>query len=120
MKLHDMNTVELKNTLCRLVGPMCRIAEDERTQAAFDALAQDRLSRLPLLKGLSAVMAELAPILLQRHWDDMLQIASAVTGKSVGELRAQNGIATVAEFISCLDEDLGAFFSFAADSAQKT
>lgn len=118
MKLCDMNAEELRNALFRLTEPVCHVMADDRVQTAFDALSREKVDQLPLLKGLRVMLGELSPLLFQRHWMDMLEITSVLTGKPVRELQAQNGIATMADLLSCMEEDLGAFFSSAADFPQ--
>lgn len=120
MKLREMNTEEFCAALCALTGPMCRIAEDEKAQAAFDALMTAELTKLPVLKAWSMLVATLVPVLLQSHAEDTYAMTAILTGKTVQELRAQSGLQTLSELRACWDEDLAAFFSFAGCTAQAT
>ncbi len=119
MKLQEMNAEEFRQMLCRMVEPMCRIAEDEGVQEALEQLWSADLKRLPLGQGLAALIRELAPVLLQRHWADTLELLSICTGKDRAVLRAQNGMETARELAACAQEVLVDFFSYAAGSARK-
>ncbi len=119
MKLQEMNAEELRQALCRMVEPMCRIAEDAGVQEALERLWSADLKRLPLGQGLAALVRELAPVLLQRHWMDTLELLSICTGKDCAVLRAQNGMDTARELATCAREVLVDFFPCAAGSARK-
>lgn len=88
-------------------------------QEALERLWSADLKHLPLGQGLTALVRELAPVLLQRHWADTLELLSICTGKDRAALRAQNGMDTARELAVCAREVLVDFFSYAAGSARK-
>ncbi len=119
MKLSEMNTEQLLNALCDLTEPICRMAEDERTQDALDALTEAELTALPPLKAGALLLSTLSPLLLQTHREDALRVLSALTGETVQTLRTQNGLITLRQVMDCWEGELAAFFSSAAGSARK-
>ena len=110
MKLTEMNTEQLTRTLCALAGPVCRIAEDVRVQAAMAALAEAGLGELPLNEAVPMLIANLVPVMLGTHAEEVWQIAAALTGKQEAEIRAQSGLQTIDELRRVWSEELIDFF----------
>lgn len=107
-----MDTERLREALCVMAGPMCRIAEDPHTQEALDALTDD-LAGQPPLRVWAILVSNLVPLLLRDHADDVYAIAAVLTDTDERHLRAQNGLLTMSELRACWDEGIADFFSSA-------
>lgn len=118
MKLRDMSTEALRNTLCALTGPLCTLAEDPAVQEAFDSLAQTGGSGKRPLQAWAAIVSTLTPLLLQRHRAETLAVASVLLDRPAGELLAQNGLETLCQLRESLDGELLDFFACAAGMAE--
>lgn len=67
----------------------------------------------------SSFFGKIAPALLDAHFDDTVEIVSAMTGKTAQEVRDQNGMQTIMDIKSFLDEDFVNFFGSSVAQAQK-
>lgn len=111
MKLSEMNTVQLADALVKIAAPIERIGKDEKlNEQMAEAVAKLRAGGMTRLQHNAAMLGMLIPALLERHRADTLAILSALTGKSIEELNAQNGMQTLKEAKACMDEDLMGFF----------
>lgn len=114
MKISEMNTEQLAACLCKIAPALERIGMDEATNKAFAALS-GKLEGGTRMQQLAQMIGKLVPALLGDHFDDVVIIVSAMTGKSEDGVRAQNGFMTIRDVQGFFDEDfLGFFRSFAA------
>lgn len=102
MKLSQMNTEELADALCRLAGPFCRIARDERVIAA--------MTETEKRERLWETAEKLAPLLLREHREDAAEILGVLTGKEKEEILRQNALETLQDIRECADKELTDFF----------
>ena len=115
MKLSEMNIDQLSDAMVMIAGPVERIASDPDAEKALESLSGDGT-----MSKFGAMVGRFVPLLLKTHRDDVLTILSAMTGKDVGTLRAQNGMQTIREARECVDKDLIDFFgSFASTDTRK-
>lgn len=117
MKLSEMNTQQLAVCLCKIAPALERIGMDEGTNRAFAALS-GKLEGGTRMQQLAQMFGALVPALLGTHFDDMVTIVAAMTGKTEEGVRAQNGFATIRDVKSFFDEDFLDFFKSSAAQEQ--
>lgn len=115
MKLSQMNTEELANALCRLAGPFCRIARDERVVAAMAETEKRGTAR----ERLFGTAEKLFPLLLQEHREDAAEILGVLTGKEKEKILRQSALETLRDIRECADGELTDFF-LSAGRTRKT
>lgn len=111
MKLSEMNTVQMAKALCELAAPVGRLAEDVELMRGMADAGQGKNT---LGEKLGALLPKVIPALLDKHFDDVVLILSALTGKSGEVIRAQKGVQTIRDIQSCFDGDLLDFFKSSA------
>lgn len=109
MKLSEMNTIELSKTLCKLAEPIGRIGADAAINNIFKDFSKENNGKTLFQSGTEVYVA-IVPALLERHQEDTFSVISAMTGKSVDEIRAQNGMETIRDIKCFFDNDLMSFF----------
>lgn len=116
MKLSEMNTRQMAAALCALTQPMARIAKDEEIDKAMRSIAgkSEQMHSMTAFEKGATLMEELVPLMLGKHYDDAVEIISALTGKTAKEIDEQNGMQTVNDLLGSLD---GKFFDFFRSSA---
>ena len=119
MKLSEMNTQPLAACLCKIAPALERIGMDEATNRAFAALS-GKLDGGTRMQQLAQMVGALVPTLLGAHFDDIVIIVSAMTGKTEEGVRTQNGFATVRDVKSFFDEDFIDFFKSSAAQEQNS
>lgn len=119
MKLSEMDSVTKLKTLGRLIPVLSRICEDQAIFEAF-AAAKPRLEAAgnDKLQQWSAILSEVAPVLLDNHARDIVEIDMIMTGKSYEEVNAP-GNSLYADFASFLDKDMADFFMQSGRTAKK-
>lgn len=119
MKLSQLTTEALAEVLLRLTPPLCRIIQDESTLAALDEMSFTGLDTQPPLLSLARLWEKLAPLLLQRHAQDVYEALSILTEKPVESLRQQSGLTTLRDLLAIWDKQLTRFFSCAGSAEQE-
>lgn len=117
MKLFEMSTRDMARTLCSLTQPFANLCDDREVAQAMMALSNGMQG-----KGtgtLADIVARSVPVLLDRHYDDVVAILSALTGKTVEEINAQPGTETIADIRAVMDGDLTSFFSLSAPTGDR-
>ena len=109
MKLSEMNTQQLAACLCKIAEPVERIGTDEAVVKAMRDM-NVRLKDGTLMEKIAAMIGALVPTLLGTHFDDVVVIVAAMTGKTEDGVRAQNGFVTIRDIRSFFDEDFAGFF----------
>ena len=105
--------------LCKIAPALERIGMDEATNRAFAALS-GKLDGGTRMQQLAQMVGALVPTLLGAHFDDIVIIVSAMTGKTEEGVRTQNGFATVRDVKSFFDEDFIDFFKSSAAQEQNS
>ena len=115
MKLSEMNTKQLAAALCQLTRPMSRIATDDSLGRVFANVqhAMERNEHVSVMEK-TGMLLEAVPVLLQTHYDDVIQIVSIMTGKMAAEVEAQNGMEMIDEMRKCIDSQFMGFFRSSA------
>lgn len=117
MKLSEMNTQQLAACLCKIAPALERIGMDDGTNRAFAALS-GKLEGGTRMQQLAQMVGALVPALLGAHFDDVVTVVAAMTGKTEEGVRTQNGFATVCDVKSFFDEDFLDFFKSSAAQEQ--
>lgn len=110
MKLNEMTTDQLADCLLTISEPAGRICNDAKVEGFFKRAKAHEKDRTMLAVYGDALSSAL-PALLKNHREDVYTILSALTGKTVPEIAAQNGVATIIEAKRLLDKDLTDFFT---------
>ena len=119
MKLSEMTTKQFASAVCSMAIPMQNIAKDEEINRAFSAISgkgESGSDMTVLQKG--GLLLELVPLLLEKRFYDTVSIISVMTGKSVKEVEAQNGMQTLKDIRSFWDDDFACFFGRSADTVR--
>lgn len=117
MKLSDMNTVEMAKALCTLAVPVGNICSDiqllkDIAEAGKDENGNPASMTLGEMAG--KLLPKVVPSLLDKHFDDTCMILSALTGKTVQQIRKQKGMQTINDIVMCFDGSLLDFFKSSA------
>lgn len=116
MKLTAMRGDEAALVLCDLIEPASRILEDAKTADAFIALASLAERKMPPIAMTMAAVMALRPV-VKAHGDDLFEIAAALIGKELAEVKKQPLLKTVQEVRAVWTEDIRDFFTSSAPSA---
>lgn len=117
MKLSEMNTDQLAKCLCSLTAPAAEIMGDENVlRALADMGKRDGRTMLGLIADTARA---LVPLLLETHYNATVSILAAMTGKTAGAIRKQNGLQTIKEARACIDQDLIDFFKSSAPTEKQ-
>ena len=119
MKLSQLTTEQLADVLVRITPPLCRIARDQRTMAALDALSFDQLDAQPPLRSATLLWERLLPLLLTDLAEDVYAVLGVLTEKDPQVLRAQSAMTTLQDLASIWDGELLRFFTSAGSAAQE-
>lgn len=109
MRISEMNTKQAAQTLCMIAEPLSRIGEDESVNAFLKSLSSKKGSTMMQL--ISGAVAQIVPALLNTHFDDTVNVLSALTGKSANEIEQQNILVTMRDVRESIDKDLLDFFT---------
>ena len=120
MKLSEMNGEELSVCLCKIAEPIERIGFDAKTTAAFQEIANLSKNSMNNIQQASMMIGKFVPLLLGDHREDTFAILAAINGKTVEEIRNQNGMQTIKELKNALaDPDLMDFFTSSVHTVGK-
>lgn len=110
MKLSEMNSDQLSACLCKIAPALESIGMDEKFSDALKRIADKDKDLKPAQQG-AVMIGAFVPMLLGDHKDDTFAVLAALSGKTVKEIREQNGMQTIKEVKEALsDRDLMDFF----------
>lgn len=115
MKLSDMTTLQLKNTLVAITPHAHNILRDEEMKNLYNRkLTVKDVKSMSLSDvvdfGLDKIMG-FVPMLLDTHWSDVAAILAAVNMVTVAEIESQNGLTTMKQIREAIkDKNLRDFF----------
>ena len=120
MKLSEMNGEELSVCLCKIAEPIERIGFDKKTTETFQEIADLIKNGMNNIQQTSIMIGTCVPLLLGDHREDTFAILAAINGKTVEEIRSQNGMQTIKELKNALaDPDLMDFFTSSVRTVEK-
>ena len=106
-KIAEMTTDELAVCLCKAAEPISNLMEDEEVTTAFADLAKKMDGKGSVIGMFGAFVSVVVPALLgETHREDTYALLSAVDGKSVAEIKKQNGIKTAKDVWSLFMTDV--------------
>lgn len=112
MKLSEMNTDQMAEALCAMSAPVSRICEDVLINDDLKKLGEDmKAGGMTMMQKLGRTVAIWLPGLLKTRREDVYEILSILTGKSMKEIAEQNGMQTMKDVRESLDGELMNFFS---------
>lgn len=108
MKLSQMTTDQAADTLMQIAQPVSNIMHDKTMMGALEKLAKSNTENP--LKYIADNLGTVTVALLKTRRADVYDIISALSGKTVQEIAAQNFMVTLADVKDCMDGDLVNFF----------
>jgi len=116
MKISEMHGIDALTLLCDISVPAARVMQDPMMAQALKDMGKLDILHTPKVMLYAQIMTIFEPV-LRAHMDDVVQIAAALTGKTVGDVRKQPLPVTIREVRSVWDKDLRDFFSSSGDTA---
>lgn len=117
MKISQMTTDQAADVLCMIAGPIERIGTDKDFQEKMNAIAarnKERGTAMNAIESVTSMIGTFIPLLLKNCRADTYTILSALTGKTVEALAAQNVMQTIRDAKDCADQELLDFFRSSA------
>lgn len=115
MKLSEMSTEKLADTLLEIAEPVSNIACDEAITNSMQMLNMKKSN----IYNIGLIVNQMLPLLLKTHADDTYRIIAALTEKTVEQVKVQNGLKTIEEVRGSFDKNLIDFFGSFTSTAQK-
>lgn len=113
MRLKEMTTDQATKVLVMIAEPAAEIMEDEKALQMIEKMG--KMQHATNAAQIAFLIRYAVPLLLRDHKIATYTVLSAMTGKSVDEIGAQNINDTLNDIQGCLDRDLIGFFTSAAD-----
>lgn len=112
MKLSEMNTDQMAEALCAMGDHVNNICMDTEFNDQIKKLSDDmNAGGMTVYQKLGRTVSLWLPALLVTHKAEVYAILSVLTGKSVEEIAAQNGMQTIKDARESFDGELKSFFS---------
>ena len=111
MKLSEMNTAEMAKALCILAAPVGNICSDDKL---LRSIADAGRAGETMGAKVAELLPKVIPSLLGDHFEDLVTILAALTGKTETAIRKQKGVETIRDIKECFDKDLLDFFKSSA------
>jgi DNA polymerase III epsilon subunit-like protein len=118
MKISEITTEQLVDTLVVLVDPFTSIVTDiELVDGIKDKMGLNGTESTAEMMVVGAQkISKIAPILLKNHKNDIYSILSAINGVSIEQVAKQSALKTIKELKELLtDKDLLSFFRQSAE-----
>ena len=112
-KISEMSTDELGAFLCEVAEPVSNLVTDAEVIEALTDMARKMQGYKSMFVVFGLFGSTVIPIMLgKKHKEDTYKILAAVGGKTVDEIRNQNGLKTAKEVWELLmtDRDMGDMF----------
>ena len=112
-KISEMNTDELGVFLCAVAEPVSNLVTDAEVIESLTDMAKKMQGKNSPIVVFALFGSTVIPVMLgKKHKEDTYKIIAAVSGKTVDEIRNQNGLKTAKEVWELLmtDRDMGAMF----------
>lgn len=119
MKYSEMGAREQAKLLCAIapkVSKICQDAEFNTKLAQISKKNQECAGKRTVFQTYADMFEACAPLLLDRHYDDVMDIASGLLGKTAEEMERAGILAIIRELKTVADEDLIGFFKQSAVS----
>lgn len=120
MKFSEMTTRQQAKIVCGIAASVSRIAKDDEVYHLMESFAsdddQEKTDRGSGLGFIVQMTETVIPLLLDRHYDDTMAIAAALTDKPVSELETMGIFGIVREVRGVLDGELIGFFKQSGSS----
>ena len=118
MKISQMNSEQGADVLMKIMKPVCDILADRDAVTLFDNL--QGLDPDQAMEGLTAVVMQALPYLLEKHRMDTFAIIGALSGKTAQQIASQRFLETVRDVIDCADRELIDFFTSFSPQVQSS
>ncbi len=110
MRLSDMTTDQLADALLNMAEPLANIGQDDAVIEGLKRVGDSVKAGTPTLKIVGDFAATVVPIALRDHRTDIYAIVAYMQGKSIDDISSQNGLQTIKDIRSIIDNDLVDFF----------
>lgn len=117
MKLSEMTVQEAAKTITRITLPVRRITKDDEAIALLKEVGALREART-MLDVVNAIL-DAVPLLLDKHYADIVAITAAMTGNSAKQIEAMKLNDLLHELRGCLDDEYVRFFTSSMRQAMK-
>lgn len=107
MKLSEMSTRQAAQCMVNLAVPVGTLVKNPAVKEYMQKAAHKEAT----IETLMDALAELIPIFLRDHFDEMASVVAALTGKTTGEVGDQPILETIRDVKSSIDEDFLLFFT---------
>ena len=111
-----MNTREQAVALCKIAPVVNKIGQDEEFNAKLAAMAEEnkKSKGKTVFQTATAMIDVFAPLMLDRHYDDVMMIVGVLLGKEMEELESMGILTIIREVKGVLNEELIGFFKQSA------
>lgn len=109
MTISQMTTDQAADALVRISYAVAPIVKDAKIRETIEIVAGHRDDK-DILATIGDVIDHLVPTLLRDYRGNLYEAASALTCKSVDEIKAQNVLTTISEVKASVDDELLGFF----------
>lgn len=117
MKISQMSTDQAADVLCLIAEPIEVIGTDKDFQNKLTEISKRNKERgrgMNTIESVTSMVGTFVPLLLKNCRAETYAILSALSGKPVAELAAQNVLQTMRDAKDCVDRDLIDFFKSSA------
>lgn len=115
MKISELSTEELAPVLIELAIPVSDIAMDASTVETLRSIAGQKTE----IEQIGAFIREIVPLVMKTHFESVCKIVAIMTGKTLEQVKKQNGLQTIADVVNIVDDDLITFFKQSVHLDQK-
>lgn len=114
MKLSQMTTDQLADTMILIAEPVSNIAQDNAVEDAFKTIASKQKEGATNVRMFGILVKKIVPVALKSHRKDLYAVISALTGKSVEDIGSQQAAQTIKDCSDIIDKELIDFFKSSA------
>lgn len=110
MKLSKLNTEDSFSKLADMLIPISNIMEDEKLEKEIKKISSEYKDGCTVLKITGMITKNLLPLILRHRKNDLFEIISVMSGKSIETVSKQNILITLKDVSELFDKDLLDFF----------
>lgn len=110
MRLSEMTTDQLTDSLLAITAPIANIAGDDEVMEVLNSIGKMSSGTSVVKVGIE-IINKIVPLALKKHRADLFQVLAVLIDKPVKVLKAQNAFETIREAKAVIDEDLVRFFT---------
>lgn len=116
MKISEMNTLQLSETLCRLAAPVGELMASPDVAKALEKLTSVKIENPIAYFG--DFVSTVLPVALEKHQDATFAVIGALVGKTASQIKKQKAFETIKDIKNSFDKDLLDFFKLSGSLEQ--